>query len=98
MLTPAHRALAHDLWVDLQHICVFIAGNALVANFLPRAAHVRDRKRRALYRLSIEAIAGCALNLRVCIPSLDMQWMGFRAKRQFRQAKRDDATGSTTRV
>lgn len=93
-----HSTLVHDLWQVIRSVCVFIAFCALAANFVPRAALIRNRRRRACYKLLVEVIAGCGLNLRICLPSLDMQWMGFRAKRRFRQGSRDDATGETRRV
>lgn len=79
MNLAAHQALMNDLKHDFFRICVFVATNALLCNFLPPAVLLRGRPRlRYWYEVLIDLMAGFALNWREQLPSLDRQFPGFR--------------------
>jgi hypothetical protein len=60
-------------------ICVFIATNALLCNFLPPSEMLADKpKLRYCYEVVIDLMAGFALNWRERLPSLNRQFPGFR--------------------
>lgn len=63
------------------HVCEWIAVASLLANFLPDSKRLGKHPRLCWwYGFLIHFIALLALNLRHCLPSLDMSFMGFRRK------------------
>ncbi len=79
-----------DLYLDLRHdffrLCVFIAGNALIANFLPKSTVFKGMPRtRWTYELLVDLIAGFGLSWRAKRPSLQKEWMGFKVRRRSRR-------------
>lgn len=77
------------LWRDLRTACMWIAGSALLANFMPndKLFEAYPHVRRA-YRFLIDVVAFVALNFRVCLPSLQAEFMGFRESRRQRAIDR----------
>ena len=95
--------LSANLLHDLSRVCIFIAANALLCNFLPPSLLLRNYpKTRYCYEVLIDLMAGFALNWRERLPSLDRQFPGFRrmlrhAYRNWRQTKvEEDALKNRT--
>jgi hypothetical protein len=83
-MTTLAVALRHDFF----RVCVFIAANALLCNFLPPSELLRSRpKSRYCYEILVDLMAGFALNWRERLPSLDREFPGFR--RMMRHAYRN---------
>jgi hypothetical protein len=81
-----HDFLTSPTYVDVRHdffrLCVFIAANALMCNFLPDSERLdRFPKLQWIYEILISLVAGFGLNWRHCLPSLDLEIMGFKVKR-----------------
>lgn len=93
-----NRVAQHLLLEDLKWVCVFIAANALLSNFMPPTVLLRRYPRlHWAYCLLVDLVATFGLNLRTSLPSLDMEFMGFRrafrhAYRNWQQTKSDKAT------
>jgi hypothetical protein len=69
-------------------VCAFIAGNALLCNFLPPSLLLRNYPRlRYAYEMLIDLMAAFALNWRERLPSLDREFPGYR--RMLRHAYRN---------
>jgi len=82
----------HETWIYLQHdfrrVCVLIALNAALANVLPRHELLRRHPLlHAVYRLFVDCVAAFGLNIRVSLPSLDVEFLGCR--RQIRHGYRN---------
>lgn len=76
-----HSALYLDYRHDLFRVCVFIAVNALLANFLPRAARFRKHRTfQCFYIVVIDLVAAFGLNWRAELPSLNQEFMGFKRR------------------
>ena len=74
-----------DLLRDLRTVCVFIACNSALANVLPNAKRFnRWPKVKYAYTWLVDMVAACALNWRICLPSLDHEFMGFRNTVRYR--------------
>lgn len=77
--------MRHAVWLDLRHdlfrICVLIAFCAYSKNFLPRNRFKNARLRQA-YQILIDLLAGFGGGWRADSPSLQQEWMGFKAKRR----------------
>jgi hypothetical protein len=72
-----------DLRHDFFRICAFIVLCAFVSNFLPDERRVAGYpKTRYVYRAFVDIIAGFGLNWRASLPSLDLEFMGFRVRRR----------------
>ena len=90
--------LASNLRHDACVICVFVAANALLCNFLPPSALLQNHPRaRYCYEMLVDLMAGFALNWRERLPSLDREFPGFRrmlrhAYRNWLQTKLDERT------
>jgi hypothetical protein len=81
-----HRWIKTATYIDVRHdffrICVFIAGCALACNFLPCEDRLDNYPRtKRLYVLFVDIIAGFGLNWRHCLPTLELELMGFKIKR-----------------
>ena len=64
-------------WVFF-HVCAGIAVCSLVCNFIPHEARYANRPRALkIYRFFVHYLAFLALNWRHCLPSLDLEFMGF---------------------
>ncbi len=76
-----HSDLHFYLMRDLRTVCMWIAGASLLANFMPHDARLRSwPKLRQGYVFLIDVVAIIALNFRVCLPSLQQEFMGFRKR------------------
>ena len=81
--------LSRDLLHDFRRICEFVAFFALLANFLPKAdCFERWPKFCGLYVVFIDLVAGFALNWRHCLPSLDLEFLGFLRRPPIRRVPR----------
>ena len=75
----AHASYLFFLRHDLRSTCVFIAFCALIANFLPKKKHLDGYPRlQFCYCIFIDIVAGFGLNWRYRLPSLDLQFLGFK--------------------
>lgn len=80
--------LSIDLQQDLSRVCVFIAANSLLCNFMPPSELLSEQpKVRYCYEVLIDLIAGFGLNWREQLPSLNREFPGFR--RMMRHAYRN---------
>jgi hypothetical protein len=82
---------------DLRTLCLWIAGSAVLANFLPPAALFRRHRRFcALYVHFVDVVALVGANWRARLPSLEREFWGFRRRvrhgiRNWRQDRTDAA-------
>ena len=59
--------------------CVVVACASLLANFLPPAKWLKRWPRTChVYTFLVDVVAFVALNLRLCLPSLQQEFLGFR--------------------
>jgi hypothetical protein len=87
---------------ELKDVCVFIAAMSVLANLLPKSAYFRKWPHAyQLYCFTVDFVAACALNWRVCLPSLDNEWMDFHhtfnrmRRRDDRNTTKDSVRGRT---
>jgi hypothetical protein len=81
-----HSRIFFDLEYDFFHVCGFVAASSLIANFLPNAKGLKlGPKLGWLYSCLIDCVALCAFNWRICLPSLQGRFMGFKGARRLRK-------------
>lgn len=84
-----------DLWHDFYRVCAVIAVCSIAANFLPAASKLDAiPKLKSLYCVFVDLVAGFGGNWRADLPSLAMEFMGFRRKvrhgiRNWKQSRLD---------
>jgi hypothetical protein len=79
MEKEASVTLASDLRHDFFHVCVFIAANAFLCNWMPPSILLKEHPRtRYAYEILVDLVAGFGLNWRERLPSLDREFPGFR--------------------
>ena len=77
--------IQHAEWLDFRYLIfrfsVFIAINAMLANLLPNAKCFAKRPSvQCWYEVLVCLIAIFSLNWRACLPSLDAEFLGFKAR------------------
>jgi len=75
MMSPVARDLLHDF----RRFCEFTTLFAILANFLPKAERL-DRWPRlcGIYIVFVDLVAGFGMNWRYQLPSLDLEFLGFK--------------------
>ena len=80
------------LYRDFRTMCMWVACASFVANFLPNKKRLDAWPRsQHVYVWFIDFVAFVALNFRVCLPSLQQEFMGFRRRWRRRVEKRQSA-------
>ena len=63
----------------IRGVCVWVTGASLLANLLPHDERFQRWPRaHKAYSIAIDLVAFVACNFRVCLPSLQQEFMGFR--------------------